>query len=105
MKQLKSYNCCNLLSKQYICIQSNLITGNINNSSDSESNILVSIPVLQNPYSLIVYNNIGNFKTNLYSNTLSYVNLKIVDQNNNLLNLNGCNWSCTLQLDVVNFVE
>jgi hypothetical protein len=102
---LTSYNCINLLSKQAICISSNLHTGNINHSNLSEGNILVSIPIQSNPYSLITYTNTNNLKTNLYSNSLSFINIKLYDQNNKLLNLNGCSFSVTLQIDVINFVD
>jgi hypothetical protein len=37
----------------------------------------------------------------LYSNNISYINIKIVDENNTLMNLNGCYWNLTLQLDIV----
>jgi hypothetical protein len=105
LKSLKSSQCINLLSKQCVCISSNLQTGNINHSNLSEGNVLCSIPVQSNPYSLITYFNQNNFKTNLYTNTISNINIKITDQNNNLLDLNGCYFSLTLQLEVVNFVE
>ena len=105
LKTLISTQCVNLLSKQCICIASNLQTGNINHSNLAEGNILCSVPVQSNPYSLITYTNLSNFKTNLYSNVISNVNIKITDQNNNLLNLNGCFFSLTLQIDVVKFVE
>ena len=102
---LTSYKCVNLLPKQAICISSNLLTGNINHSNLAEGNILCSIPVQSNPYSLITYSNQNNFKTNLYSNNLSHINIKLYDQNNNLLDLNGCNFSLTLQLEVIKFVD
>jgi len=101
---LTSQNCINLLSKQCVCIQSNLPTGNINHSNASEGNLLVSIPINGNPYSIITYYNYGNFKTNLFSNNINFINIKITDSNNNLIDLNSCHWSLTLQIDVVNFV-
>jgi len=98
------YNIC-LLSKQCVCVQSNLLTGNINNTSKSEGNILVSIPVVGQPYGLIVYFNHNNIRTNLYTNTISLINIRLCDQNNTLLDVNGVDWSMTLQIDVVKFVE
>jgi hypothetical protein len=98
------YNIC-LLSKQCVCVQSNLQTGNINNTSKSEGNILISIPVQGQPYGLITYFNYNNIRTNLYTNTLSLINIRLCDQHNTLLNLNGVDWSMTLQIDVVKFVD
>ena len=97
--------CVNLLSKTCLCIQSNLPTSNINHKNLSEGNILVSFPVNVPPYSLITFQNSNNFKTNLNSNTLSYINIKIIDQNNDIVNLNGCFFSLTLQIDVLDFVN
>ena len=48
--------------------------------------------------------NTTNFRNNLYTNVINTICLKLIDQNNNVINLNGCHWSITLQLDVVNFV-
>jgi hypothetical protein len=100
-----STNCVNLLSNMCICIQSNLPTGNINTSKLSEGNVLCSFPVETPPYSLITYKNTNSFKTNLYSNTISYINIRIADHTNNLIDLNGCHFSMTLQIDVVDFVN
>jgi len=105
LKSLTSFNCVNLLSKQNICIQSNLHTGNINHSNLSEGNILCSIPINVPPYSIITYSNNANFKTNMFSNHIEYINIRIVDQDNTLVDLNNCHWSITLQIDVVKFVE
>ena len=100
-----SLNCVNLLSKACLCIQSNLPTSNINHKNLSEGNILVSFPVNVPPYSLITFQNNSNFKTNLFSNTISFINIRIIDQDNNIVDLNGCFFSLTLQIDVVDFVN
>ena len=100
-----SINCINLLSKTCICIQSNLSTSNINHENLSSGDILVSFPVNVPPYSLITFENKSNFQTNLNSNTLSFINIRIIDQDNNLLDLNGCFFSLTLQIDTVDFVN
>ena len=104
LKQLDSYHCVNLQTKQCICIASNFITGNINSTDLATRNILCSIPIATQPYSNIVYKNDGNFRSNLYTNVISTIALKLVDQNNELIILNGCHWSLTLQLDIVDFV-
>ena len=95
----------NLLTKNCICILSNLQTGNINNADKYNGSILCSIPVSGPPYSLITYTNSNNFRSNLYANNLNEINIKITDSNNNLIDLNNCYWSITLQIDIVNFAE
>ena len=105
LQQLNSFKCANLHPKQFLSIQTNLRTGNINHSSVSEGNVLVNIPINTSPYSLITYFNYGNFKTNLFNNNINYINIRICDQDNNLIDLNSAHWSISLQLDIVNLVE
>ncbi len=106
-KVLISEYCINMAQKQCLCIGSNLQTGNINLSSNQLNcrSIICSIPLDGQPYSLIAYKNPNDYKLNLYSNNLSVINIKLLDQNGNLINLNGKYFSLTLQLDIVNFVE
>jgi hypothetical protein len=104
LKSLTSYQCANLQTKQCICISSNFQTGNINFTDILTRTILCSIPISTPPNSNIVYINSTNFRNNLYTNIINTICLKLIDQNNNIINLNGCHWSITLQLDVVNFV-
>jgi len=103
-KILISKNCINLQSHMCICLGTNLATGHINNSQKYHNNILVSIPIDKNPFSMITYTNFSNVKTNLFRNNLSSIQIRLLDQNNNLLELNGCHWSCTVQLNVERFV-
>ena len=102
---LTSDYCVNLLSKHCLCVALNYTTGNINYSNKLTNNILVSIPIKGNPYSMITYENTNAYKANLYKNSLTYIKIKIVDQNNNIVDLNGCHWTMTFQLDIVKFVE
>jgi hypothetical protein len=103
--ELTSNYCVNLQTKHCICIQTNFETGNRNFSNLLSSNILASIPISGNPYSMISYINPNKYRCNLFSNIIRYINVKLVDQNNNLLNLNGCHFSLTLQLDIEKFTE
>ena len=100
---LDSYQCVNLQTKQCICVSSNFQTGNINFTDISSRNILCSIPISSQPNSNIIYINATNFRNNLYTNVINTICLKLIDQNNNILDLNGCHWSITLQLDVLRF--
>ena len=103
---LTSFNCVNLQSVQCLHIQSNFLTGNINSSNIYLQNTLATIPVNSQPNSNIVYENNGSvFTTNLYSNILSEISIKIVDQDNNIIDTNGLHWSITLQMDIVDFVN
>jgi hypothetical protein len=102
---LPSSFCANLQSIQCIHIKSNFITGNINSSDIYVQDTLCTIPVNSPPNSNIVYNNTNKFTTNLYFNILNDIVIKVVNQENALLDLNGLDWSITLQLDIVDFVN
>jgi len=95
----------NLASKQCIYITTNYHTGSIDNVLTNSYSILCSIPIPQQPYSLISYKNTGNFRVNLFSNLMSYINIRLVDEKNDLIDLNGQHFNITLQIDVMKFVE
>lgn len=103
-KILSSDNCVNLSPYRCICISSNLKTFSINNSSIHNNSILGSIPINSAPNSIIVYENKNNFKSNTFSNIISYINLKLIDHTFKAINLNGCHWTITLQFDIVDYV-
>ena len=100
-----SKNLINLAPTKCICIATNLLTGCINNNLQNEQNILCSIPIEGQPYSLITYKNTSNFKVNLFTTTLNDLQIKLVDDSGAIVNLNGQYFSLTLQLDIINFVE
>lgn len=104
-KTVTSINSINLQSHHCVCIQSNLLTGSINSANKYESNIICSIPVDKAPFSMITFINHNNLKYNLFNNVISTMRLRLTDQNNNLIDLNGCNWSCTVQLEIIKFVD
>ena len=104
-KVLISNICSNLSSIRCICISSNLSTDNFSKINVNNENILCSIPVNVSPFSIIIYQNLTGFKTNIFNNNLNYVNLKLIDQDGMLIDLNGCHWSCVIQIDIVDFVN
>ena len=70
----------------------------------NESNIICSIPIDKPPFSMITYQNHNNLKYNLFNTSIRNLNLRLTDQNNNLIDLNGCHWSISIQIEVVKFV-
>jgi hypothetical protein len=66
--------------------------------------ILCSFPVSNPPYSLITYTNNSNYKIDLNTNTFNTINIKLLNQDEEPLELNQQYFSVTLQLDFVNFV-
>ena len=103
---LISPNCCNLMSVKCINVVTNLTTYNVNKAFSNVQSILASIPVDNQPYSMIQYQNNNNFRSNLYTNNLSSLNIQLVnDSDGSLIDLNGVHYSMTLQLDIINFRE
>ena len=100
-----SQNLINLAPIRCICLATNLQTGCINNNLQNEQNILCSIPVDAQPYSIITYKNTSNFRVNLYDNSFNNISIKLVNDSGSQIDLNSQYFSLTLQLDIINFVE
>jgi hypothetical protein len=103
-KILISNTMINLAPVRCLCVSSTFRTQNITTISPLSNNILCSIPISVNPFSMITYQNNG-YKTNLNSNLFNSVIINITDQDGNFLNFNSIHWSITLQLELVNYVN
>ena len=102
-KILISVNCVNIMNVKRININSNFITYNINKATINNYSILCSVPVNKPAFSLIEYNNTNHFRTNLFINQISTIKIKLTDESGNLIDLNGCHYCITLQLDIEPF--
>ena len=79
----------------------NFQINNINNSTPNKSNILCSIPVDSSHHSMISYSNIYNVRNMIYNvHNLTNLHVKLTDQDDDVLDLNGVHWSLTLELDI-----
>jgi len=56
------------------------------------------------PFSIITYENPNNFRTNLYVNKLDQIQIRILDNESRLVDMNGVQYQMTLQLDCVKFI-
>ena len=92
----------NLFPIRMIYITSNnFILNNINHASSSNANIITSINVVGNPYSIITYNDSSNNSHLIHNlNNINNLNIAITDQEGNLINFTGSNWSLTLTLTI-----
>ena len=100
---LRSANCINLQTVNSIFLLSNLLTYNISSSIPNSQNILCQIPVNNSPNSIIHFYNQNNFRTNLFLKYLNDISLRLVDEYNNDIDLNGLHFRVTIQLDVEAF--
>ena len=98
-----SINCISLIPIKCINIVSNLLTYNINKANPNNQSILCCMPVTTQPNSIIEYKNNNNFRSNLFINQISNITIKLTDQNNNTLDLNGLDFFLTIQLDIEKF--
>jgi hypothetical protein len=100
---LTSDNVCNMSTARHVCIATNFYTSNINKSLPNERNILCHVPINVGPNEVITWTNQGNYRCNLSTNILNNIVIKILDHQGNVIDLNGANWSMTLQIDIVNY--
>lgn len=97
---LVSSNSINLFTTRNIYVSSdNFILNNINSYTPNQSNILASIPITTMANSIISYSNIYNVNSEIHHvNNLTNLHIKLVDQDNDIIELNNCHWSLTLEL-------
>jgi len=93
----------NLAVVRTINVVTNYSSGNLSILEQNNYNTLCSIPVTVLPNSLIYYENSNDFKTNLYLGEINNINIKLTDQDNNVLFLNGLYYNLTLQIDILRF--
>lgn len=102
---LYSRDCVNLNQIRALNIEINFPTYNVNVAQPFNQNILATIPVYVAPFSIITYQNPNNFRTNLYVNKLDQIQIRIVDNEGRLVDMNGIQYQMTLQLDCVKFTD
>jgi hypothetical protein len=96
---------CNLFTIRSICVCSNFHTSNFHCNRHHMNTVLCNIPVNSNINSVILYENTNNFRNNLFCSNVDELHIKLLDQNANIINLNGAHWSMTLQFDIFRFVD
>ena len=102
---LISHQNIDIMPHKCLCISSNLVSSSINISSQSELGVLISLPIIESPFSIITYRGDTLHQQCLYKNAFSTIQIRLTDQNGKPLDLNGIHWAITLQLNVIKFVE
>jgi hypothetical protein len=91
----------NLLGIKRLKINSSALSTNTYDSYGmSISSNIASIPVNVASFGLIDYVNNSNAFPKLKAEIITYVDIQIYDENNNLINFNGINWTLTIQLNI-----
>jgi hypothetical protein len=88
----------NLLGTERLSIKSErLAVQSVSSIDYSFSNTLITIPVDVSPFSMISYNSQSDINKNLLNvRTINELDIKIYDENNNLINFNNLDWNITL---------
>ena len=104
-KQVTSQHCINLNQIRAINMEIDMPTTTLNVAQPLNQNILATIPVVCQPYGMIQYENPNAFKVNMYCEKMNMIRVKFIDNQGNLINMNGVNWQATLQIDVQSFAD
>jgi len=89
---------CNFLGTNNLYIKSNFILDNFNTSTKDYITIS-NIPVSVEPFSIVLYNNYSNSKHIIKNKNLDNIEIKIYDDDNNLVDFNNIDWSITLEIE------
>ena len=104
-KSIIGINCVNLTQIRAINVEIDMPTYNVNVAQRYNQNILATIPVIAQPFGLVTYENPNNFRVNMFSCAMNMIKIKLVDNQANLIHLNGVNYQMCIQLDIVKFTE
>lgn len=100
-KSMTSINSINLFTIRNIYIQSNnLMLNNLNNATPNNCTILCSVPLTTGQFSVVTFSNVNNVRSRVDNiRNFTQLNINLTDQDGDILDLNGCHFSITLQID------
>lgn len=90
-----------LAGTRSVFVKTNLSTKCLDSLHKGRSNILSKIPVVVESGQVLHYANPSQFKTAITETDVSVIEVFLLDEDHQLLDLNGKDWSMTLQFDVV----
>jgi hypothetical protein len=92
----------NLLGTLKLRIASDTLqTNNLDSSVGGSFNILATIPIESSNFGIILFDNIANTQSLLDNKYLDSFDIKIIDDDNNLINFNNISWSLSLLIHKV----
>lgn len=91
----------NLLGIKRLKVNSiNLSTNTFDSVTLGINSNLASIPVNVPSFAMIDYVNNSNAYPILFNKNITFIDIQIVDENNNLINFNGIHWTITIQMNI-----
>jgi hypothetical protein len=90
----------NMNGNKYIFVRCNLSSKNVYEMRNQNlSNVLVKVPILVNQFETIYFNNVYDASgLRLSEKSINGITVYLTDYANNLIDLNGINWSLTLKI-------
>lgn len=79
----------------------NIHTAGFDSKSKISSNILARIPMNAEPNYIIYWTNNTLYKTIAQTKNLNILEIQITDSDGNLLDFNGVDWSCSIEINVL----
>ena len=95
----------NLYGIMRIKIKSDTLNTKNFDSNSGVGNVLTTLGVNSGLTGVLYYLNQSNFRNVLLNNTIDNIDIKIVDENDNLLDFNGIDIYITLELDIIKEIE
>lgn len=84
-----------------IFIQTNFITSSQDSKTKNLTSILQKIPITQQGNGVVFYTNKNGYKSQIFDKSINEIHIKLLDEDQNLLNMNKARWRLTLGLDFV----
>lgn len=92
----------NLASVHSLNIRAGLGIGSTISTSNSNSDIIQKVPLQVNPYGIIIHNSTNYIQKNyIKSGVIKSFNLSITEQNQKLLDLNGCVYELSMLFKII----
>ena len=83
----------------------NITTKNIDSQTGITSTIIASIPVECGQGGIVFYKNNTDTKVNINERHIDYLNIAMYDEYRNYIDFNNCDWTATLQFDIVYYFD
>lgn len=77
---------------------------NVDSNNRGKTRTIASVPVNSATNGMIYYNNYTHYKSIIKNDHLHNITIEIQDDYKNYVNFNNCDWTITLQVDIVNEV-
>lgn len=84
-----------------VFVQTNFLTSSQDSKTKNLTSILQKIPITQQGNGVVFYTNKNGYKSQIFDKAINEIHIKLLDEDQNLLNMNKARWRITLGLDFV----